>query len=257
MSRLFVALRLPPLQRATLEEALPACRFDAVRRVDPADWHLTLAFLGEVEGGEVEGGEVEGGEVEGGEVEGDRRRRVDEAVEVAVGGHAPFTLGLTGRFGHFGGRVLWAGLEQSPALDALARGVQHELRRRDVALPDRPFAAHLTVARSRGAGRGIRRLADDLGVPPLELAGAQGAPVRLRRGLRRLEGGREVRATRPCAPGLCRSPSHLRGLKNTRSVCSSTAARATSAALSQGAATVPPPRDPCTAADDEGADRGA
>ena len=148
--RLFVAVEVPPTVReavagavAPLREALPRLRW-----VDPSRYHLTVVFLGSVPDDEVD--------------------KVAAAVAPGVAGAAPFPLALDGRLGVFGRRVLWAGLQQSPALAALASAVGSAVSS-IVALPDgdRAFSAHLTLAR---AGREPVRAAAVAGVEVPRLA---------------------------------------------------------------------------------------
>lgn len=129
--RLFLAVEVPPSVRdavagavAPLREALPRLRW-----VDPSRYHLTVVFLGSVPDDAVDS--------------------VGAAVARGAAGTAPFSLALDGRLGMFGRRVLWAGLEQSPALAALASAVGSAVSP-VVALPDgdRAFSAHLTLARA-------------------------------------------------------------------------------------------------------------
>ena len=129
--RLFVAVEVPDSVRAAVAEAIAAARAEApkLRWVDPATYHLTVAFLGSVEDALVDD--------------------VAAAVAAACEGVSPFELRLDATVGSFGRRVLWAGLERSEALVTLAGAVQAALEP-VVALPDagRPYSAHLTLARS-------------------------------------------------------------------------------------------------------------
>jgi RNA 2',3'-cyclic 3'-phosphodiesterase len=134
--RLFVAVEVPELVRAELAPAVEPLRttWPAARWVDPAKWHLTLQFLGSVDVAAI--GDVE------------------SAVAVAAAdADGPFPLVLTGRAGQFGGRVAWAGLERSAPLVALASAVRRELASRGLPSDERPFRAHLTLARAAGRER--------------------------------------------------------------------------------------------------------
>jgi RNA 2',3'-cyclic 3'-phosphodiesterase len=134
--RLFVAIVPPP---AALEELAGAV--DPLRAARPelrwttaADWHLTLAFLGEVAG----------------EVLPELGRR----LERAAARHPAQQLAITGG-GAFPGRtrarVLWAGIQAGPGLAALAASVAAGARRAGAPPPDegRRYRAHLTLARCR------------------------------------------------------------------------------------------------------------
>jgi 2'-5' RNA ligase len=118
--RLFVALRPPPAAIGHLAAALP--RWPSV----PDRWHLTLAFLGEVE----DPAPVAAG-----------LRRVAAAA-------APFPLALRGS-GTFGrGAVVWVGLAGDvPALRSLAGEVTRACRAAGAAVDERPYRPHLTVGR--------------------------------------------------------------------------------------------------------------
>ena len=148
--RLFVAVEVPVAVReavagtvAPLRESMPRLRW-----VDPSRYHLTLVFMGAVADEAV--------------------AQVEPAVARGVAGAAPFALALDGRLGVFGRRVLWAGLEESRPLAALASAVSSAVAS-VVALPDgeRAFSAHLTLAR---AGREPVRAAAVAGVAVPRLA---------------------------------------------------------------------------------------
>lgn len=92
-------------------------------------WHVTLAFLGEVDP--------------------DRVPDLSARLDAVAGDHAPLHgLRLAGA-GTFRG-VLWLGVEpterHSPA-DRLARAVQREMRAAGISVERRPWRAHLTIAR--------------------------------------------------------------------------------------------------------------
>jgi 2'-5' RNA ligase len=149
--RSFVAIRPPARALAHLDVALRAVRsasavaaFDesALRWAPEENWHLTLAFFGEVPDGRVE--------------------ELTAAVRDAAVGGRPFSIRLRGA-GVFTQRTLWVGA--SGGLDEL-RDLSGALReageaaggRRDDRVRSRP---HLTVGRVRpggagGAGRGRR-----------------------------------------------------------------------------------------------------
>ena len=127
--RLFTAIALPEDVRrqlaAQLERApaLPA----GVRLAPPQQWHITLRFIGEV--GEGHGAAIQ---------------RALGAVRAA-----PFTLQL-GRFGSFGGTVLWVGVQaEVDALRTLHAAISVALESAGIAPEKRRFAAHLTLARAR------------------------------------------------------------------------------------------------------------
>jgi 2'-5' RNA ligase len=135
MHRLFVALRPPPLIRAqlsTLMGGIPGARWQ-----DDEQLHLTLRFIGEVDG------------------------RVAEDVALALGQvHAPpIEIALAG-VGAFDKNkrfdALWAGVTPHDALAALHRKVDHAMVRVGLAPEGRTYLPHITLARlSRSMGLGI------------------------------------------------------------------------------------------------------
>jgi 2'-5' RNA ligase len=135
--RLFVAIDPAPAVRDRLRVAIAPVRrlAPSAKWVDVASLHLTLAFLGGTEASRVP--------------------EIAAAIGAVALGHAPLELGCAGG-GAFGGkrpRVLWAGV--TGALDALG-AVQADLAAALAPLgfapEERPFAAHLTLARAREAG---------------------------------------------------------------------------------------------------------
>jgi 2'-5' RNA ligase len=126
--RLFVALELPDDVQAALAglcHGLPSARW-----VEEGGFHLTLAFLGDVEG--------------------------PRFAAVRDGLHSvrcdPFELQLRG-IGHFPPRgtpqVVWVGVEDDAAVTTLAERVGRCLRRLGVRSEERRFHAHVTLARLR------------------------------------------------------------------------------------------------------------
>lgn len=114
-----------------------------------ATYHLTLAFLGEVD---------EAG-----------ARRAMDALEAACAGAGPVELrcqGL-GRFRRGRDDMLFLDVAQTPELTALAARVRAELGARGLAYDGKPFRAHITLAR-RARLRGVDLA--DLPFPPAERA---------------------------------------------------------------------------------------
>ena len=91
--------------------------------------HLTLAFLGDCPPSALP--------------------RIRRSMAAAGERTEPFTLKLEkmGRFRRPGADLWWAGVSRQPALTRLAEELRGELRQAGFAIEDRPFAAHLTVAR--------------------------------------------------------------------------------------------------------------
>lgn len=132
--RLFVAVAIPEDVRAAVDDAAEPLRQAApeAQWTRPASWHLTLAFLGSVATETVPD--------------------VEAVLAEVAGRHAPLDLGLTGEAGMFGRRVLWAAVRDAPGLTAFADEVRGSLERLGFAGEDRPFHAHLTLARARRGG---------------------------------------------------------------------------------------------------------
>lgn len=132
--RLFVALMPPAEALAELRaatEALHAELGPALRWTRPEQWHLTLAFLAEVD--DPTRAELAG-----------RLGRVAARA-------APLTLSI-GAGGRFGDRVLWVRVRgDTDRLRRLAGSVRAAARRSGLPVEDRPYRPHLTLARSSGA----------------------------------------------------------------------------------------------------------
>lgn len=134
--RLFVALDVPPPARSVLTAAVAPLRqrYPALRWNPPDMWHLTLAFLGDT---------AVGG-----------RLRAQVALQAVARAARPCTIAVDGRLGRFGDRVLWVAIESSEGgVSTLARAVAGGLRAAGIAIDDRPFRAHLTLARARRGQR--------------------------------------------------------------------------------------------------------
>jgi 2'-5' RNA ligase len=130
MYRLFVSVELPDEVKQSLAQL--ANDVPGARWLTPEEMHLTVRFIGEVDGLVFD----------------DVLAALDE-VRLA-----PFTLALRG-VGHFPPRgeprILWAGLERSDALKTLHGKVESALVRAGVEPERRKFAPHVTLARLRGA----------------------------------------------------------------------------------------------------------
>ncbi|WP_030453907.1 RNA 2',3'-cyclic phosphodiesterase [Herbidospora cretacea] len=147
MSRMFVAL-VPP--SGVLEEVARAVAplrdaWPDLTWVEPANWHITLAFLGEVPDG--------------------ARPDLNTRLARAARRHQPLPLAL-GEAGTFTGRggvsVMWLGVREPGRLARLAQSVAAGARRAGVGQPDgRPYRAHFTLVRSR-KGLDLKPLADAL-----------------------------------------------------------------------------------------------
>jgi 2'-5' RNA ligase len=97
--------------------------------IRPEQWHLTVAFLGEVPDGRLEA--------------------VSAAVATGAAAGRAGTLAVSGG-GQFGDAVLWAGLSGDvEALTETAGAVAREVTKAGVTLERRPYRPHLTLARPR------------------------------------------------------------------------------------------------------------
>lgn len=126
MPRLFVAIDLPPAIRdrlAGLGFGIPGARW-----VDPEQIHLTLRFIGEVDGRSA--------------------REIREGLTAVR--TKPFPLQLKG-VGHFPPRkkprVLWVGVERCDGLLRLRRRVETSLVQQGVEPEGRKYSPHITLAR--------------------------------------------------------------------------------------------------------------
>ena len=129
--RVFVALAPPDGAKEELAGALrsayglyPHLRWNRIE-----DWHITLAFLGELPVTTVP--------------------IIQPALAQLAASHPPLRLALSGG-GHFDERLLWSGIEgELEGLHVLASEVRSLIRACGVAFQERPLRAHLTLARAR------------------------------------------------------------------------------------------------------------
>ena len=126
MLRLFVALGLPDEIRdrlEELEEPLPGARW-----VPYENFHITLRFIGEVDGGLA--------------------RDIDAALEGVDGRGFELTLKGLGLFGDGRKvRALWAGVEANESLLRLQLKVEQALQRSGLEPEGRKYKPHITLAR--------------------------------------------------------------------------------------------------------------
>jgi 2'-5' RNA ligase len=147
--RLFVAIVPPPAALSQLAAVVEPLRLAApeLRWAGRESWHLTLAFLGEVDEG--------------------RLAELSVRLERAAGRHPRQQLSIAGggAFPSAGrARVVWAGIRaDGQALAALAASVAAGARRAGAPPPDdgRKYHPHLTLARCRQPAD-VRRLTSEL-----------------------------------------------------------------------------------------------
>jgi 2'-5' RNA ligase len=129
MPRLFTALEIPrdaALSLSLLRGGLPGARW-----IDVENYHLTLRFIGDVEG----------------HVADDIANALDRVRR------PPFSLALSG-VGAFGSRkphAIWAGVTASPDLNALQAEIERICQRIGVPSDPRKFVPHVTLARLKNA----------------------------------------------------------------------------------------------------------
>lgn len=124
--RLFVAIELPDAVKDRLSVLCAGVR--GAKWVDSEQMHLTLRFIGDVDGGQAQ----------------------DIAVALAQVRAERFALGLSG-LGDFSSRgraaTLWVGVRANAALDTLQARIESAVRRAGVAPEPRTFHPHVTLAR--------------------------------------------------------------------------------------------------------------
>ncbi|MFJ9846352.1 RNA 2',3'-cyclic phosphodiesterase [Kitasatospora sp. NPDC101155] len=129
--RVFVALAPPDDAKVELARALrPAyAMYPRLRWNRIEDWHITLAFLGELPSTAVP--------------------LLRSVLAGRAASHPALRLGLRGG-GHFDERLLWSGIDGDlEGLHLLAADVRELVRSCGIEFSDRPLRPHLTLARSR------------------------------------------------------------------------------------------------------------
>ena len=143
--RSFIAIELPEEAKqglARLRRGLERDGHGFVKWVDPQGIHLTLKFLGNIPAKRV--------------------TEITDAIKKATGGISPFHLEISG-LGAFPSlkqpRVFWVGISgELDKLSALQLDIDSTLAALGFAREERPFVAHLTLARIReGASPAERR----------------------------------------------------------------------------------------------------
>ncbi len=125
MLRLFVGIDLPP--EVKLRVSLLCSGVPGAKWVDAGNLHVTLRFIGEVDEGTASD--------------------IDAALAQI---RAPrFAIAIAG-VGHFGLRMLWAGVERNPALAHLHEKVESAISRLGFEPEGRRYSPHVTLARLKG-----------------------------------------------------------------------------------------------------------
>jgi 2'-5' RNA ligase len=141
--RCFIALDLNPPPGAALSGWMDELRaFPELSVPPPGNIHLTLAFLGELDDAAV-----------------GRALTAMVAAAPRAGGRWAMRWGAVGAFPSLRRpRVLWLGVADEAHATAAARGLNDELAAAGLAVDQRPFRPHLTVARVRKAmSRDVQR----------------------------------------------------------------------------------------------------
>jgi len=131
--RLFIGLSLPDPVRDQLTRIQNG--LSGARWVAPESLHLTLRFIGEVDGGAA--------------------ADIDTALMSIRCESFPLQLSGVGQFGE--GRKLravWAGVEPQPILSRLQAKVEQAVQRAGLAPERRKFKPHVTLARFKSNGSG-------------------------------------------------------------------------------------------------------
>ncbi|HEY2837643.1 MAG TPA: RNA 2',3'-cyclic phosphodiesterase [Pirellulales bacterium] len=142
--RTFVAIEISPEVRSRAKKLIDLLQtIDAkVRWVDPAQLHLTLKFLGEIDLLEVP--------------------KVCAAVESVAAAFPPFSIRVAsaGAFPDLKRpRTVWLGVDdETEELAALHAQLEEALAKLGFRAENRRFRPHLTIGRVRGEGAGISEL---------------------------------------------------------------------------------------------------
>lgn len=145
--RLFIALNIPEDEKDRIHQAVAPLRHAnlPVRWVDPENFHVTLKFLGDVQ--EQTGKEI------------------TAALNEIAAKTDPFSVDVGG-FGAFPTirrpRVIWLGVQATPALRCLKQDVEWALTDIGFDRETRAFHPHLTLGRAQEQGAGVFRGLDEM-----------------------------------------------------------------------------------------------
>ena len=132
VKRIFIGIKIDP--EGTLTRMISSLKSvlanDNIKWVDPANIHITLAFLGDTKEEKIKVATM-------------MLRQVCKGF-----GQFNFTLSGTGLFKSFRDpRVIWAGIENSKELVELNSLILKGLRESGFNIEDRPFRPHITIGR--------------------------------------------------------------------------------------------------------------
>ena len=146
--RLFVAVELPEDWKTALDRAVRDLRAGCtgITPTRRENFHLTLAFLGEVEG----------------------PGRAAAALDRVRAPCFDLRTAGPGRFRGRGGDLWWLGVEPDPGLMEVQRALAEALAEEGFRLEDRPFRPHLTLGRRVVTGKRFREEAWRAALPRLE-----------------------------------------------------------------------------------------
>jgi 2'-5' RNA ligase len=133
MMRLFVALELPQALRQRL--SVLAAGIPGARWVPPENMHVTIRFIGEVDGARME------------EIHAALAEIAAPAFDITLSGVGHFESGRQAR-------ALWVGVEKTPELMHLRDKVESAVVRAGLPPEGRKFSPHVTLARLKDATAG-------------------------------------------------------------------------------------------------------
>ena len=152
MHRLFVAIKPPEAIRDLLIDAMD--EGPGLSWVGEDNLHLTLRFIGEVEGRQAE--------------------EIATALERIGGERFKLEIASVGRFDRLSGGALWAGVRPRKPVADLALKVDRACVLAGLEPEHRAFHPHITLARYRGANapaaRDFERRRSDLSSEPFEVS---------------------------------------------------------------------------------------
>lgn len=138
MKRLFIAIAAHEGLEETASQVVKKLKINAdqkgldIRWVPPANYHVTLVFLGSTADEKIP--------------------EIEALMSEVAAGRAPFSLKIedVGAFpDEFSSRILWFGVQNSKALRGLQDELSDILKEHDYPLEDRTYSPHLTIARLR------------------------------------------------------------------------------------------------------------